>query len=374
MREDLIGYLLGALDPDEMERVTEALRNDPALRDELEQLRRMLEPLDQANEIFEPPGDLIDRTMASIPPGVCSDPDLDGVQSGMPNVPAANLPVESSAESGDQSSDGGGWDSDAASRPKDSGQRTEATVVLSGVAPIDQHWRFFDFVGLAMAAMVLAGLVLPEILRQRAAARAVVCQSQLRQAGTALVEYLIRASDRRFPKLQTVGPEAFAGMYAVQLNDAGLIPGGRPMWCPSLDRPAPEFLRAIPSRQEIHRAAPAQLARLQRIAGGHYAYTLGIFEQGQYRAPRFEGRPGFAILADAPLRTVDRWRTPHDNRGFNILFEDGHVQFVADFETSQILDHPFLNRSGEVEAGLDPNDASLAPSATPPFMPIRRGR
>ena len=40
MREDLLGYLLNALDESERQRVFEALQKDPHLRQELEKLRR----------------------------------------------------------------------------------------------------------------------------------------------------------------------------------------------------------------------------------------------------------------------------------------------------------------------------------------------
>ena len=49
MREDLLGYLLNALDEAERQRVFEALQKDPQLRQELETLRRDLRPLDATN-------------------------------------------------------------------------------------------------------------------------------------------------------------------------------------------------------------------------------------------------------------------------------------------------------------------------------------
>lgn len=340
MHEDLIGYLLGALEPGVMERVTEALRQDPKLRAELEKLRLTLKPLDEIDEIYEPPGDLLDRTMANLPP-------LKPTGQGSDSTADKTLqPVLDSASS--------------------------AAGHLAGISPVrplanDQHWRIADIFGMCGAVAVLAGLVLPSILRQRAAARVVACQDQLRDAGTALVEYLMRSEDGRFPALERDGPLSFSGRYATTLADAGLIPRAHPMWCPSLDVPEDWGDQPIPTRQQLLNAKPAVLTRYQRIAGGHYAYSLGIFERGRYTAPRFQGRAGFAILADAPLQTLAGWTTAHEGKGFNILFEDGHIQFLAESEMWQRGDHPFLNRSGEMEAGLDPDDASLAPSQIPPF-------
>jgi hypothetical protein len=339
MRHDLIGYLMGALEPEEMERVTEALRQSPQLREELEQIRRSLEPLDDLEEIIEPPSDLLARTMAAIP--------MQGSASG---------------------------DSDSVDRQHEADSPTSRTpqqVMSAGSFVHNHQWRLADVFGMAIAVVVLAGLVLPGIVRERAAARVAACQSQLREAGVALVEYLVHSDDQRFPGLMEEGPESFAGMYAIWLGEAGLSPRKHPLWCPSLDIPVDWVERSVPTRVEIQNATPIELANFQKNVGGHYAYSLGILERGRYRAPKFQGRSGFAILADAPLRTMDGWSTAHEGRGFNILFEDGHIEFLAEFETWKLGDHPFLNRSGVIEAGLDPNDASLGPSDAPPFLPHR---
>ena len=46
MREDLLGYLLGALNAAEQQRIESRLAADPQLRRELHRLQRCLEPLD----------------------------------------------------------------------------------------------------------------------------------------------------------------------------------------------------------------------------------------------------------------------------------------------------------------------------------------
>ena len=49
MYEDLLGYLLGALEPHEMRRVAELLRHDPQARAELERLESALRPLEETH-------------------------------------------------------------------------------------------------------------------------------------------------------------------------------------------------------------------------------------------------------------------------------------------------------------------------------------
>ncbi|HEY8503338.1 MAG TPA: hypothetical protein VIL46_02070, partial [Gemmataceae bacterium] len=65
-REDLIGYLLGALDPPERRAVESQLAARPELRRELERLRRALEPLEPERDDPAPPPGLAERTLARV--------------------------------------------------------------------------------------------------------------------------------------------------------------------------------------------------------------------------------------------------------------------------------------------------------------------
>jgi hypothetical protein len=363
--EDLIGYLLGALEPDEIRRVEQALAMDADLRAELERLRQAMQPLAELKEEYEPPAGLVDRAMANLG----ANPREEGVGEGLGDVRLA-----------------GGHE----------------------LLPA-REWSWRDIFAGSIAVLVIVGLVFPSILRERAAARVVACQNQLRQAGIALAEYMTRTEERRFPQLELEGPEAFSGRYAIELYEAGLLSSDNPLWCPSQEVPGHWVGRPLPNRAELHRVGPLQLEFLQAGSGGHYAYSLGIRERGRYGAPRFQSRPYFAILADAPtyrrdgeqlklmslsanktshvvslidhfwgsmrrlvaLPLSDGQSGPHEGRGFNLLYEDGHVAFVPVGHDFGLGDHPFVNRVGRVEAGLDPDDAALAPSVMPPFSWIR---
>ena len=48
MQEDLLGYLLGALDDAEMRRISERLQEDSSLLAELERLKRITDTLENA--------------------------------------------------------------------------------------------------------------------------------------------------------------------------------------------------------------------------------------------------------------------------------------------------------------------------------------
>src|SRR2546425_88207 len=62
MRNNLIGYLLEALDPAERQTVEEQLGQDPQLREELKLMERSLEPLRGDDGHFDPPAGLAQRT------------------------------------------------------------------------------------------------------------------------------------------------------------------------------------------------------------------------------------------------------------------------------------------------------------------------
>ncbi|WP_164103385.1 hypothetical protein [Candidatus Laterigemmans baculatus] len=350
MREDLLGYLLGALEPDEMERVERALRDSPALRAELDRLQASLRPLEEAEEIFEPPADLLSRTWDAIDRAEAARSE---------SATGSGAAIGSGAEAND----------DPLASPAQSSSR--AALSPAAVTPAGDGWRWVDFIATSLTGVLLAGLVLPGILRGRFESRREACQANLREAGVAVVHFATREPDRRMPQLSVEGPQAFSGMYAVELREAGLMPKLLPFWCPSLDVPSQWVGRPVPSEADVMSASPQRLGLLQKVAGGHYAYSLGVREQGRYAAPRFEGRADFAILADAPVETLDGWTTAHEGRGFNLLFEDGRVRFFATGTTTAFPDHPFLNHRGEIEAGVDANDATLAPSWRPPFLQSR---
>ncbi|HWB14616.1 MAG TPA: hypothetical protein VG826_35665 [Pirellulales bacterium] len=62
MVNNLLGYLLGALEADEVEQVSRAVHSDPNVSGQLELLRRAFEPLELCRQPIEPPSNLGVRT------------------------------------------------------------------------------------------------------------------------------------------------------------------------------------------------------------------------------------------------------------------------------------------------------------------------
>jgi anti-sigma-K factor RskA len=72
MLEDLLGFLIGALDEEELERLSRALDGDAELQRQVALLRDALLPLELCNERFETPVGLAARTWVVVRESVLS--------------------------------------------------------------------------------------------------------------------------------------------------------------------------------------------------------------------------------------------------------------------------------------------------------------
>src|SRR5438270_584026 len=66
MDDNLLGYLLNALDPDTHRDVSHYLHDHPEARTRLDRLRRALTPLEDDRDGIEPPHGLAERTVARV--------------------------------------------------------------------------------------------------------------------------------------------------------------------------------------------------------------------------------------------------------------------------------------------------------------------
>ncbi len=375
MHEDLLGYLLGALEPDEMHRVSERIKSDPEAQQLLAEIERSLRPLEDGFRAVEPPSeDLLARTMAAIP---------DGVPPGV-----SNQPTDESNQSTDETVDE--LLASHSTTPASASRVTLADIDLSREpSGVTSRWNWMDSVGSLLSVAVLLALLLPTLAAGRFQSRKVACQNHLREFGTALMQYVYRDHQGRLPQVAQSGPEAFAGVYSLRLADAGLLPDGGVRWCPSADMPEmaaqssgidsdlPHVdsvsllsLDHLPKILELESLSVNDLQQVQRYAGGHYAYTLGVWGDHGYTSPRYEARTAFAVMSDAPIGRADQSDSTiqfsHGNQGMNVLFEDGAVRFIRAAALDSMPDHPLLNHDGDSEAGVNIDDASLAPSWRPP--------
>jgi len=303
--EQLLGYLLGALEEEERREIDVQLHRDPALREELASLRRCLAPLEDSWQPVCPPAGLSQRTCRFV------------------DVAARAVP----------------------------GPLARST------------WRVRDVVAAAAILLAIGLVALPVIKRSRFEAAVLGCQNNLRQIGISLKKFA-EIHNGYFPHVPHEGNTSFAGFYAALLHDYGMLPDARVTLCPAVASQRQETIH-IPSCETLRTANPVQLGELRRKMCGDYGYHLGVVVDGRYMAVRDLDRHTFAIAADSPSPWLDGEPSGnHGSDGQNVLFEDGSVQF---FRWKNLTvpcvrgDWLFVNDFIEVAPGKHPGDAVIAP-------------
>jgi hypothetical protein len=329
-RDQLLGYLLGALEEDEQLLVERQLEHDARLRRELAVLSRGLAPLDAAWRDYSPPPDLAVRTCRFV-------------------RSQRDCPTTSS-------------------RPK---PRVAAMRPECRAGGPSGSWRFQDM--LTVAGMVLAAsiLILPALYGSRVQARLLTCQNNLRELGVALMGYSER-NNGFFPRVPTRGKLAAASVFGPILAQSQCLPDAGVLVCPD-SRLAENRQFAIPTLAQVEATqSDEELKQLQETMGGSYGYTLGFEKNGTYYPTRNLRRANFAVASDAPSPWLPNHQSEnHDRHGQNVLFEDGHVRFLASPRPNDRIDDLFQNDEGLVAAGTHQNDSVIGGGATPPIRYVR---
>lgn len=324
MREDLLGYLLGAIDAEQRQRIEESLAADPALRDELEQLRQVLRPLEALNNDQAPPPGLVGRSLERIAHHQNS--------------------VRAAASSG------------------------QVPAPVAGISSI-RTVSFADCLVMGLAMLAIFALFFPALVNSRFEARKLGCQENQRRLGVQLITYSDRSPGHTFPFVPLSGNRSFAGIFAPTLRDSLLIPAdGSCLVCPGSSFAEQRHDWRVPTLQQVDEATGQTLVQLHREAAGSYAYSIGYFDRDGYRANRNVGRSYFALVSDTPSAYLPgRVSANHAGLGQNICFEDGHIEFVRDPHVMR-SDDPLRNRLGYAEAGVDRDDAVVLPSRMRPVV------
>jgi hypothetical protein len=319
--QQLLGYVLGALDDAEAETVAARLQDDPDFYAQWLELRRQVDQWQVPLAADEPPAGLAERTCRYV------------FAHGRPrsaSPPAVLTPVT-------------------------------ATAVGTGRT----HW--ID-VMIAASVLAIAALALvPAVHSSRFQARLAACKDNLRQLGYALTGYSDRHSGV-FPAVPAQGRLAAAGIYAPTLYSAGYLTETPRVICPDTSLAEQKDFR-IPSLDELQAAPSTEVAQWRPRMGGSYGYCLGYLDDGVFRPTKNLRRSYFAVMADAPSGNLCNLQSDnHGKRGQNVLFEDGHVDFLTTTHAAAAgNDDIFVNDAHLVAAGLRRDDAVIAPSATAPI-------
>jgi hypothetical protein len=325
MREQLVGYLFGALDDAESLRVEMALADPatgPTLRHDLDALRKAVRPLEVDRDPCPPPPGLAGRTLRFI---------------------AAQAP------------------SRPAARPR---------PVLRPVVPAERERSsagsraWLDRAIMAATALAACILVAPLLLDSIAEARARRAERNLQRLSGSLQGYA--ESHRMYPTPPDAGPLSRAGLYAPTLvSEQRLVADDGTVLVPDTELARRGGFR-VPSLAELRAAVGTpRFEDLVRSMGGDYGYTLGHRDaSGTLQPNRNQRRAHHPLMADAPDHS-DEQSDNHPEGIHHVLFEDGRVQRLLP-DGLHRDDHLYRNHEGKVAAGKDAEDAVIGDSHDQP--------
>lgn len=322
-QEDMLGFVLGALDATEQKQIQEQIDNDPALEETLIEIKNSLLPLEAIDSPAGPPPGLARRTCETV----------------------ANTRMQP----------------EPAEQPQ---PKTMAAPKLSFVGR--GGWSMTDFLVTCAVLAVFAGILFPALATFRYNSRVTACQSNLSNLGMAFLSFS-EMHEGSFPTIPKDGNLSVAGCYAPYLKEVSLITDDSTFGCPGIgsSREAPV---KIPTIDMITSSKCDQQSRyFRRIMGGDFAYSLGHEENGRYQSASRLGRTHFVLLADQPsCRNPNKVSNNHSGYGQNLLFEDGHVQFQRIGFVGE--DAIYENNLGLVAPGADRYDSVVAPSWLTPVV------
>ncbi len=290
--EDLLGYTLAALDSDDQEQMDLLIHQQCRAANRVAQIQHDLRPLDGLAPPATPPTGLARRTcecIAAVPWHPPASPEL--------------------TRRGNE-------------RRRGFSEKREWPGGRGSISVRD--------IAVGAAVLLLLGsILLPAVNHSRFQSRLVGCQDNLRTVGLSLLDYANQhgGTHLAIPLDKKLG---IAGIVAPTLKQAGYIEDDSLFFCAG-QRHGDDFVPRIPECRQIATASGRSLIRLQRMAGGDYAYSMGqTLAGGQYAATRNESRPWYVLLADQPGPDgIGRGSGNHNGVGQNVFFEDGHTQFLS---------------------------------------------
>jgi len=311
MRQNLIGYLLEALDVEEHEQVAAALQREPAVQRDLQLLKLSFVPLEVDREHHPPPSGLAKRTCRLVALRIS----------------------------------------------------TRAAVAAPAATGT---WRLADLLVAAGIFIAASLLFFPALSQSRYLAQRAGCEANLRQIGFAFAQYSEVNLDH-FPQIPQRGPLAVAGIYAPILLELGFLDDSGRLVCPSSSL-AGRGSFSVPTRAQLYSASGEERLRLHKELGGSYGFPLGYLADGVYHGVKNLRRSTYALVSDAPeLGDTEHCSPNHGHCGQNVLFEDGHVCFLRTCTNEPARDHIFANQDGKMAPGIGPDDAVIGPSQVAPM-------
>jgi prepilin-type processing-associated H-X9-DG protein len=229
-------------------------------------------------------------------------------------------------------------------------------------------FRWADFA--VAASIFVAGTLtlLPAIQRSRERMNQAGCVFNLQQLGSSLAQY---ATLQRFlPHPPAQRTDTHAGMFAVMLHDAGVLPDVKVLDCPC-NGACPHLPRELASYEQVEKIRRTSPAQYERMLGWDYAYNVGYRHASGHLVPmEVMHASQVPMIADQPnhddFRTIREGNSlNHGGRGQNVLFGDGSVRWYYSRMIGPHDPDMFLNNDQEPRPGTHPLDSVLVPSKVP---------
>jgi hypothetical protein len=328
--ETLFGFLMNSLPDDQQVLIANLCRQDEKLRVRIEELRELVIPLQESVEHYEPRAGLVSETLAF---------------------------VESQVEMLEE---------------RKATPRMSCPLFESSNAT---RLAWLDSVVALAAGVVLLSVLLPTVWYSRESARQISCASNMRELGAAFTSFANMNFDRRLPQIDTAGPLSFAGVYAIRLKEAGLLPTSRWLWCPNAANFETE--QTVPSLNAYMAGTTIEKKIWQTTAGGNLSYNLGNWVGNRYVTPKMNGNAYIAVMGDtfstkSPAGSMVSKANLHLGDAANVLYDDGRIQVVRldAIDRSTSVDHPYFNNAFQQAPGIGLNDSCLGPSYQSPLSEL----
>ena len=317
-QEDLLGYVLGALDAEEQKELQQKIDSDPQLDERLLEVKSHIAPLELLNDSSGARPGLARRTCELV---------------------AAQINESEKSE----------------------------VKMSQEASPASLHrwssWSMTDALVAAASVAIFASLLFPMISYTKYCTNITYCSNNLCSIGTALHSYS-EFNEGRFVEIPKEGPLAFAGIVAPVLKEAQYIDDDKLFACQAVSRDKP-FM--IPSTDQIRRCSTGEQGEyFRRISSGDYGYSFGYMDGDKYCSPRNLGRAYTIIAADKPsIRSINGPSENHGGRGQNVLFEDLSVRFVVGNAIAD--DQIYVNSHNIVAPGVSARDNVIGASHLAPL-------
>lgn len=319
-QEDLLGYVLGALDAQQHEEIQQRIDSDPQLDEQLLAVKSKIAPLEWLEDSSGARPGLARRTIELV----------------------ASQPAEESV-------------SVLKLEPA-----TRETLARNSA------WSMKDMLVAAASLAIVASLLFPIVSYAKQQSNIVHCSNNLRSIGMSLASFS-ETNEGRFVEIPVDGPLSFSGVMAPILKEAKVIEDDNVFTCKAVKREKP-FM--IPSTAQIKLCSTSeQRDYIRKISSGDYGYSFGHMDGDKYVSPRSLGRSNVVIAADKPSTIeIGGPSQNHGGYGQNCLMEDFSVRYV---KGNAIANDPiYVNAHNVVAPGVNSCDSVIGASHLSPLSPV----